>query len=70
MDPMDGLLPHDITHDKFEEQLDLYPSHVRDVYQDAEDQRFIHIPKQVNRRKRPLLEKKEVEDLERWVRYV
>jgi hypothetical protein len=63
----DRLLPNKITSRKFKEQLELYPDHVRDVYQDVEVQRFIRLPEELMHREQPSLTKQEVLNLELWM---
>lgn len=74
-DPDDRLLPHNITRSQFHRYLDLYVEHVRDVYQDADNQRFKEIPGKIKSRKEkhgepPFLTRIEVLDLEKWIRCV
>ncbi|XXH03692.1 hypothetical protein Hte_010098 [Hypoxylon texense] len=47
--------------------LDLYQDHVRDVYQELEDERFENIPERLNERTPKYLDKEEVISMDLWM---
>ncbi|KAI1097222.1 kinase-like protein [Jackrogersella minutella] len=60
-------LPCTLTDEEFKTLLDKYPSYIRDVYQQAERERFECIPRKLKDRAEPFLEKAELIYMDQWI---
>ncbi|KAI0387574.1 kinase-like protein [Hypomontagnella monticulosa] len=64
---MQTSLPQNLSNEQFGEYLDMYPMYIRDVYQNAERERFDLIPERLEQRDPKFFTKEELTYMDQWM---